>query len=66
MGVEVSICPVVKSIQSKRVLITPSMPYPITEPKHLINSQPANRIVDVSAAKVTNTDISFLVKCLGR
>uniref|UniRef100_A0A4W5QES1 Glycoprotein nmb n=1 Tax=Hucho hucho TaxID=62062 RepID=A0A4W5QES1_9TELE len=37
----------------------------IIEPKHLINSQPANRIVDVSAAKVTNTDISFLVKCLG-
>ncbi|KAM9414684.1 protein QNR-71-like isoform 1-T1 [Salvelinus alpinus] len=37
----------------------------IIEPKHLINSLPANRIVDVSAAKVTNTDISFLVKCLG-
>ncbi|XP_041757918.1 protein QNR-71-like isoform X2 [Coregonus clupeaformis] len=37
----------------------------ITVIEHLINSQPANRIVDVSAAKVTNTDISFLVKCLG-
>eukprot|EP00063_Salmo_salar_P059017 XP_014033852.1 PREDICTED: protein QNR-71-like isoform X1 [Salmo salar] len=37
----------------------------ITIIEHLINSQPANRIVDVSAAKVTNTDISFLVKCLG-
>ncbi|XP_031650832.1 protein QNR-71-like [Oncorhynchus kisutch] len=38
----------------------------ITIIEHLINSQPANRIVDVSATKVTNTDISFLVKCLGR
>ncbi|XP_064838658.1 protein QNR-71 [Oncorhynchus masou masou] len=37
----------------------------ITIIEHLINSQPANRIVDVSAAKVSNTDISFLVKCLG-
>ncbi|XP_071224746.1 protein QNR-71 isoform X2 [Salvelinus alpinus] len=37
----------------------------ITIIEHLINNQPANRIVDVSAAKVTNTDISFLVKCLG-
>ncbi|XP_045078312.1 protein QNR-71-like isoform X1 [Coregonus clupeaformis] len=37
----------------------------IIEHKHLINSQPANWIVDVSAAKLTNTDISFLVKCLG-
>ncbi|KAJ7991532.1 hypothetical protein DPEC_G00284850 [Dallia pectoralis] len=37
----------------------------ITEPKQLIKIQPANRIVEVSAAKVNNTDISFLVKYLG-
>ncbi|XP_071752679.2 protein QNR-71 [Centroberyx gerrardi] len=37
----------------------------IIEPKHTLNSQPTSRIVDVSAARVTSTDISFLVKCLG-
>ncbi|XP_067112149.1 protein QNR-71 [Osmerus mordax] len=37
----------------------------IIEPKQTVHNQPSNRIVDVSAAKVTNTDISFLVKCLG-
>ncbi|KAF7668480.1 hypothetical protein LDENG_00010060 [Lucifuga dentata] len=38
----------------------------IVEPKHTLNAQPTNsRIVGVSAARVTNTDISFLVKCLG-
>ncbi|XP_045914577.1 protein QNR-71 isoform X1 [Micropterus dolomieu] len=37
----------------------------IIEPKHALNSQPNSRIVDVSASRVTNTDISFLVKCLG-
>ncbi|KAM6974688.1 protein QNR-71 [Tautogolabrus adspersus] len=37
----------------------------IVEPKHPLNSQPNSRIVDVSASRVTNTDISFLVKCLG-
>ncbi|KAM3858442.1 protein QNR-71 [Diretmus argenteus] len=36
----------------------------IIEPKH-VSIRPTSRIVDVSAAKVTNTDISFLVKCLG-
>ncbi|KAM6958881.1 LOW QUALITY PROTEIN: protein QNR-71 [Aplochiton taeniatus] len=37
----------------------------IVEPMHQSYSQPANRILDVSAAKMTNTDVSFLVKCLG-
>ncbi|XP_070840980.1 protein QNR-71 isoform X2 [Chaetodon trifascialis] len=37
----------------------------IIEPKRVLNSQPSSRIVDVSASRVTNTDISFLVKCLG-
>ncbi|KAL0961833.1 hypothetical protein UPYG_G00332270, partial [Umbra pygmaea] len=37
----------------------------IVENKHFLKSQPTNRIVDVSVAKVTNTDINFLVKCLG-
>ncbi|KAM4630591.1 transmembrane glycoprotein NMB [Polymixia lowei] len=37
----------------------------IIEPKHTMNQQPPSRIVEVSAAKETNTDISFLVKCLG-
>ncbi|XP_069033021.1 protein QNR-71 isoform X1 [Embiotoca jacksoni] len=37
----------------------------IIEPKQGLNSQPNSRIVDVSAARVTNTDISFRVKCLG-
>ncbi|KAM9838280.1 protein QNR-71 [Aulostomus maculatus] len=36
----------------------------IIEPKHPL-SQANSRIVDVSAARVTKTDISFLVKCLG-
>lgn len=36
------------------------------EPKHLLNIQPNSRIVDVTAARVTSTDISFRVKCLGR
>ncbi|XP_063754619.1 LOW QUALITY PROTEIN: protein QNR-71 [Eleginops maclovinus] len=37
----------------------------IIEPKHTLSSQPNSRIVEVSAARVTNSDISFLVKCLG-
>ncbi|XP_078031932.1 protein QNR-71 isoform X1 [Epinephelus lanceolatus] len=37
----------------------------IIEPKHALHRQPNSRIVDVSAARVTDTDISFLVKCLG-
>lgn len=38
----------------------------IVEPKHPLNSlRPSSRIVDVSAARVTNTDVSFRVKCLG-
>ncbi|XP_073319559.1 protein QNR-71 [Pagrus major] len=37
----------------------------IIEPSHTLKSQPNSRIVDVSASRVTNTDISFLVKCLG-
>ncbi|XP_026203468.1 protein QNR-71 [Anabas testudineus] len=37
----------------------------IVEPKHTLNSQPTSRIVDVSAARVTSTDVTFLVKCLG-
>ncbi|XP_059206052.1 protein QNR-71 [Centropristis striata] len=37
----------------------------IIEPKHALKSQPNSRIVDVLAARVTKTDISFLVKCLG-
>ncbi|XP_008294969.1 protein QNR-71 isoform X2 [Stegastes partitus] len=37
----------------------------IIEPKHPLKSQPNSRIVDVSAARVTNTDINFRVKCLG-
>ncbi|XP_060948816.1 protein QNR-71 isoform X2 [Limanda limanda] len=35
------------------------------EPIHALNSQMSNTIVDVLAARVTKTDISFLVKCLG-
>ncbi|KAM9737994.1 protein QNR-71 isoform 1-T1 [Menidia menidia] len=38
----------------------------IIEPKKPLNGQqPDSRIVDVSAARVTNTDVSFRVKCLG-
>ncbi|KAM3596681.1 uncharacterized protein V6R79_018963 [Siganus canaliculatus] len=37
----------------------------IIEPQHPLKAQPNSRIVDVSASRVTNTDISFLVKCLG-
>uniref|UniRef100_A0A672GC39 Glycoprotein (transmembrane) nmb n=1 Tax=Salarias fasciatus TaxID=181472 RepID=A0A672GC39_SALFA len=37
----------------------------IIEPKRPLTSQPNSRIVDVSAARVTKTDISFRVKCLG-
>ncbi|XP_034560041.1 protein QNR-71 isoform X2 [Notolabrus celidotus] len=37
----------------------------IVEPKHTLKSQPNRRIVDVSASRVTNTDINFLIKCLG-
>ncbi|XP_016896486.1 protein QNR-71 [Cynoglossus semilaevis] len=37
----------------------------IIEPKPKLNSQPNSRIVDVLAARVTKTDVSFLVKCLG-
>nr|XP_020469915.1 transmembrane glycoprotein NMB [Monopterus albus] len=37
----------------------------IIEPNCTLNSQPNSCIVDVSAVKVANNDISFLVKCLG-
>ncbi|KAM9383958.1 protein QNR-71 isoform 2-T2 [Pholidichthys leucotaenia] len=37
----------------------------IIEPKHPLNRKPRNRIVNVLAARVTNTDINFRVKCLG-
>ncbi|XP_074469897.1 protein QNR-71 isoform X1 [Sebastes fasciatus] len=37
----------------------------IIEPKHKLNSRLRSRIVGVSADRVTNTDISFLVKCIG-
>ncbi|XP_044028221.1 protein QNR-71 isoform X2 [Siniperca chuatsi] len=37
----------------------------IIEPKRALNSQPNSRIVDVAASRVTDNDISFLVKCLG-
>ncbi|XP_015229606.1 PREDICTED: transmembrane glycoprotein NMB isoform X1 [Cyprinodon variegatus] len=37
----------------------------IVEPKHPLRNRLKSRIVDVSAARVTNTDINFLVKCLG-
>ncbi|XP_074543811.1 protein QNR-71 isoform X2 [Halichoeres trimaculatus] len=37
----------------------------IVEPKHTLKSQPSRCIVDVSASRVTNTDINFLVRCLG-
>ncbi|XP_037548682.1 protein QNR-71 [Nematolebias whitei] len=37
----------------------------ITEPKHQLNSWPKSLIVDVSAARVTNTDVTFQVKCVG-
>uniref|UniRef100_A0A665W4Z6 Glycoprotein (transmembrane) nmb n=1 Tax=Echeneis naucrates TaxID=173247 RepID=A0A665W4Z6_ECHNA len=37
----------------------------IIEPKHGLNAQPKSRIVDVTAARVTKTDISFVVRCLG-
>lgn len=37
----------------------------IIEPKHPLSSQPNSRIVDVSASRETNTDITFRVKCLG-
>ncbi|XP_077404054.1 protein QNR-71 [Vanacampus margaritifer] len=37
----------------------------IIEPKRPLKSKADSRIVDVLAARVTKTDISFLVKCLG-
>uniref|UniRef100_A0A1A8NEJ4 Glycoprotein (Transmembrane) nmb n=1 Tax=Nothobranchius pienaari TaxID=704102 RepID=A0A1A8NEJ4_9TELE len=37
----------------------------IVEPKHPLNSWPSSRIVEVLAARETNTDVSFRVKCLG-
>ncbi|KAM4725740.1 protein QNR-71 isoform 2-T2 [Anableps anableps] len=37
----------------------------IVEPKHPLRNRLNSHIVDVSAAKVTNTDVSFRVKCLG-
>uniref|UniRef100_I3J9Z3 Glycoprotein (transmembrane) nmb n=1 Tax=Oreochromis niloticus TaxID=8128 RepID=I3J9Z3_ORENI len=36
-----------------------------TESKHPLNTLPSSRILEVSAHRVTNTDINFLVKCLG-
>uniref|UniRef100_A0A3B3YCE0 PKD domain-containing protein n=1 Tax=Poecilia mexicana TaxID=48701 RepID=A0A3B3YCE0_9TELE len=37
----------------------------IVEPKPPLRNRLNSRIVDVSAARVTNTDVSFRVKCLG-
>ncbi|XP_019205868.1 protein QNR-71 [Oreochromis niloticus] len=37
----------------------------IVESKHPLNTLPSSRILEVSAHRVTNTDINFLVKCLG-
>ncbi|XP_056875988.1 protein QNR-71 isoform X1 [Takifugu flavidus] len=37
----------------------------IIEPPSSLKSEPKSRIVDVSASRVTQTDISFRVKCLG-
>uniref|UniRef100_H3DK59 Glycoprotein (transmembrane) nmb n=1 Tax=Tetraodon nigroviridis TaxID=99883 RepID=H3DK59_TETNG len=37
----------------------------IIEPPFQLKSAPHSRIVDVSASRVTKTDVSFLVKCLG-
>ncbi|XP_061669654.1 protein QNR-71 [Syngnathoides biaculeatus] len=37
----------------------------IIEPKHSVKSKANSRIVEVLAARVTKTDVSFLVKCLG-
>ncbi|XP_008419901.1 protein QNR-71 isoform X2 [Poecilia reticulata] len=46
----------------KRVV---SLPVLYAEPKPPLRNRLNSRIVDVSAARVTNTDISFRVKCLG-
>ncbi|KAK7882682.1 hypothetical protein WMY93_028856 [Mugilogobius chulae] len=37
----------------------------IVEPKPAVRSWPNNKIIDVTAARETKTDISFLVKCQG-
>ncbi|XP_037330344.2 protein QNR-71 [Pungitius pungitius] len=37
----------------------------IVEPKQVLSSQPKSRIVSVMAARMTDTDVGFLVKCLG-
>ncbi|MEQ2273909.1 hypothetical protein XENORESO_010805 [Xenotaenia resolanae] len=37
----------------------------IVEPKHPLRNRLDSRIVGVSAARVTNTDVNFRVKCLG-
>ncbi|MED6268827.1 hypothetical protein CHARACLAT_026494, partial [Characodon lateralis] len=37
----------------------------IVEPKHPLRNRLDSRIVAVSAARVTNTDVNFRVKCLG-
>ncbi|XP_055081516.1 protein QNR-71 isoform X2 [Periophthalmus magnuspinnatus] len=37
----------------------------IIEPKPAVRSWPNNKIIDVTAARETKTDISFLVKCVG-
>ncbi|KAK2830226.1 hypothetical protein Q5P01_018157 [Channa striata] len=37
----------------------------IIEPKDTLSRLPNSHIVGVSAARVTNTDVNFLVKCLG-
>ncbi|KAM4550410.1 protein QNR-71 isoform 1-T1 [Fundulus diaphanus] len=37
----------------------------IVEPKHPLRDRLSSRIVDVSAARETDTGVSFLVKCLG-
>lgn len=37
----------------------------VVEPKQPVRSWPNNKIIDVTAARETKTDISFLVKCVG-
>uniref|UniRef100_A0A3Q3XJ63 PKD domain-containing protein n=1 Tax=Mola mola TaxID=94237 RepID=A0A3Q3XJ63_MOLML len=37
----------------------------IIEPKYALKTRPNGHIVEVSASRVTNTEISFLVKCVG-
>ncbi|KAF3833732.1 hypothetical protein F7725_024936 [Dissostichus mawsoni] len=54
-----------KRSNSKATTSASATPMGPSWPKHTLSSEPNSRIVEVSAARVTNTDISFLVKCLG-